>query len=71
MNDAMVEKKCQEFLRTLKALRGKRGLSTTQLATLTGLKQPNIVRIETGVYKPNLETIIRLTEVLEAKLTLE
>ena len=49
-------------------LREKRGLSQRDLAQKTGFKQPQIARIESGDYLPTLETLLKLADVLGARV---
>lgn len=51
-------------------LRERRGLSQTEVAHLTGMKQPQIARLESGAYFPQLGTLRKLLDVLGGKLTL-
>jgi transcriptional regulator with XRE-family HTH domain len=54
----------------LAKLRERRGLSQTDLARLTGMKQPQIARLESGAHLPALATLQRLLGVLGGKLEL-
>lgn len=49
-------------------LREDKGLSQRDLARITGLKQPQIARIESGDYLPTLETLWKLADALRAKV---
>jgi len=49
-------------------LREDKGLSQRDLARITGLKQPQIARIESGDYLPTLETLWKLADALKAKV---
>jgi predicted transcriptional regulator len=51
-------------------LRERRGLSQTQVAQLAGMKQPQIARLESGAYFPQLGTLRKLLGVLGGKLEL-
>lgn len=51
-------------------LREKRGLSQRDLAEKTGFKQPQIARIESGDYLPTLDTLLKLADVLEARISI-
>ena len=51
-------------------LREKRGWSQRDLARLTGIKQPQIARIEKGGQLPTLETLWRLADALHAKVVI-
>lgn len=48
--------------------REKRGWSQRDLARITGIKQPQIARIEKGGQLPTLETLWRLADALQAKV---
>jgi transcriptional regulator with XRE-family HTH domain len=54
----------------LARLREHRGLSQTEVAKLTGMKQPQIARLERGAYFPALGTLLKLLRVLDGKLEL-
>jgi HTH-type transcriptional regulator/antitoxin HipB len=54
----------------LAALREKRGLSQRALAILTGIKQPQIARLETGGHFPSIGTLLRVLGALQAKAEL-
>lgn len=52
----------------ISALREDKGLSQRDLARITGLKQPQIARIESGDYLPTLETLMKLVNALGAQV---
>ncbi|MBI5314738.1 MAG: helix-turn-helix transcriptional regulator [Nitrospirae bacterium] len=54
----------------LAKLRERRGLSQTELAKLTGMKQPQIARLESGAHFPAFATLQKLLGVLGGKLEL-
>jgi len=54
----------------LAKLRERRGLSQTELAKLTGMKQPQIARLESGAHFPAFATLQKLLGVLGEKLEL-
>lgn len=54
----------------LARLRERRGLSQTELAKLTGMKQPQIARLESGAHFPTFMTLQKLLGVLGGKLEL-
>jgi transcriptional regulator with XRE-family HTH domain len=54
----------------LAKLREHRGLSQTELAKLTGMKQPQIARLESGAHFPAFVTLQKLLGVLGGKLEL-
>ena len=51
-------------------LRERRGLSQMELAKLTGMKQPQIARLESGAYFPSFSTLQKLLGVLGGKMEL-
>jgi len=51
-------------------LREKRGWSQRELAKVTGIKQPQIARIEKGGQMPTLDTLWRLADALKAKVVI-
>lgn len=54
----------------LAKLRERRGLTQTELAKRTGMKQPQIARLESGAYFPSFSTLQKLLGVLEGKMEL-
>jgi transcriptional regulator with XRE-family HTH domain len=54
----------------LAKLRERRGLSQTELAKRTGMKQPQIARLESGAHFPAFTTLQKLLGVLGGKLEL-
>lgn len=53
------------------SLRKKRGITQQQLSELSGIKQPMIARIESGKSDPQLSTIIKILDCLEARLIID
>ena len=51
-------------------LREKRGWSQRDLAKITGIKQPQIARLEKGGQMPTLDTLWRLADALKAKVVI-
>lgn len=51
--------------------RAEHGLSQTALATMLGMKQPAIARLEIGETNPSLETLRRLSEGLEIEFLID
>lgn len=45
-------------------LRMQQGMTQIQLSDVTGIHQPNIVRIEAGRYAANLDTLERIAKAL-------
>lgn len=52
------------------ALRKAKGLSQRQLSALTGVHQVVIARLETKKNLPNIETLSRLLDAMDARLTI-
>jgi len=50
------------------ALRKVQNISQVQLATLTGLKQQNIQRIESGKYSTGVDILTRVSNALTKKV---
>lgn len=70
MSDSEIrEAICSSVARQIKALREKRGLSMTQLAASAGLSRAMISFIEHEQRNPTLETLLRITRVLEVNLS--
>ncbi|MGQ0548889.1 MAG: helix-turn-helix domain-containing protein [Armatimonadota bacterium] len=55
--------------RRLKDLRAKLGLTANELATRSGIRRPNVTRLENGKHVPSLETLERLAEALGVPVT--
>jgi len=51
----------------VKTLRKERGLTQAQLAKMSGVKRPNISRLEIGTHVPGILLIERLAESLQVK----
>lgn len=54
----------------LVSARKNAGLTQTQLAELTGIRQPNIARLESGKYPPNLDSLERIAKALGKELVI-
>jgi transcriptional regulator with XRE-family HTH domain len=54
----------------IRELRLQKGLSQLQLAELTGIKQGNITRIESGRHASRIDIISKIAEALDSKLDL-
>jgi len=52
----------------IKEIRIQKGISTYQLAELTGLNQPNIVRIEKGKYSTGIDIISKIVNSLGCQI---
>ncbi len=53
-----------EIIGELIKARNEKGISQRELASLSGIAQPVIARIEKGTSSPNLETLVRLLSAL-------
>jgi DNA-binding XRE family transcriptional regulator len=62
--DAQVGKRIGQ---RVKAIRKKRGLTQNQLAKMSGVKRPNISRLEAGTHVPGILLIECLAESLQVK----
>ena len=51
------------------AARARKGLSQKQLSLATGIDQSDISKIERGAANPSIETLKRIAEALDARLT--
>ena len=49
-----------DFSRTLSMLRKEQGISQRQLEALSGVKQPQIARMERGDANPQLDTLLKV-----------
>ena len=52
------------------AARARKGLSQKQLSLATGIDQSDISKIERGAANPSIETLNRIAEALDARLTI-
>lgn len=54
--------------RRIRGLREARGYTTYELAERSRIHRPNVTRIESGRHVPNLETLMRLANALQASV---
>ena len=52
------------------AARAKKGLSQKELSDLTGIDQSDLSKIERGIANPSVNTLNRIAQALDAKLTI-
>ena len=52
------------------AARAKKGLSQKELSALSGIDQSDLSRIERGTANPSVNTLSRIAQALDAKLTI-
>ncbi|UBM58215.1 helix-turn-helix transcriptional regulator [Marinilongibacter aquaticus] len=64
----MDEKHRLRIGRKIRELREAANLTQDQLAEMTGLKKPNLSRIENGKYNTGLDILSRIAEALGKKL---
>ena len=57
-----------EVMKLLVEARSEMGMSQSELARRTGIKQPNISRLERGLCSPTLETLSALAQGLGKKM---
>ena len=60
---------CSEVARLLRDERKRKGISMTRLAEQAGLSQSMISLVERDLRNPTLDTLLRVTEVLEIELS--
>lgn len=58
------EEKINDIVQTLRSKRMERGISQQDIADATGMKAPNITRIETHRARPSLEILMRYAAAL-------
>ena len=66
--DSVRQAVCAEVARLLREERLRQGLSMTALAEQAGLSQQMISYVERGLRNPTLDTLLRITGVLEIEL---
>lgn len=54
------------------AKRKERGMTQSDVSTVTGIQRPNISRLESGYYNPTLDMLVRLADSIDCnvKITL-
>jgi predicted transcriptional regulator len=60
-----------EVIKAIITARCEQNLTQKDLAALTGLRQSNISRIETGTNSPNIRTLIEIAKGLKKELHIE
>jgi len=60
----------QKIVYRLKEIAKEQNISQNKMAELTGIEQPNIARLYSLTYAPNLRTLVLIAEVLNHKLNL-
>jgi len=48
------------LIRTLVSIREEKGITQSQLAELSGVKQPTIARLEKSLHSPQLDSILKV-----------
>lgn len=61
----------ESFGRQLIASRKSAGLTQPELAKLSGIQQADISRIERGLGNPTIDTVLKLLNALDMRLTLQ
>lgn len=59
-----IETLIAQVVNDLKDIREEEGVTTSELETISGIKQPNITRMETGGSTPNLRTVLIISDAL-------
>lgn len=49
----------------LRNIRNERGISSNQLEVLSGVNQSTIIRIETNVQSPSIDTLLKICDALD------
>ena len=60
----------QKIVSKLKEIAKEQNISQNKMAELTGIEQPNIARLYSLKYAPNLRTVVLIAGVLNYKLDL-
>jgi predicted transcriptional regulator len=63
-NPDRIELLCNHVINDLKDIREREEVTTSQLEDMTGIKQPNITRMEVFSTIPNLRTVVMIADVL-------
>ena len=50
----------KNLIRTLVSIREEKGITQTQLAELSGVKQPTIARLEKSLHSPQLDSMLKV-----------
>ena len=50
----------KNLIRTLVSIREEKGITQSQLAELSGVKQPTIARLEKSLHSPQLDSILKV-----------
>lgn len=69
MEDAEADEIISRLVGRLKAAREGKGMSMNQLASLAGIDQVAVSRIEKGERSPTLRTVLKITQALGLKLS--
>ena len=50
------------------AKRKERGMTQSDVSTVTGIQRPNISRLESGYYNPTLDRLVRLADSIDCNV---
>ncbi|CDC37833.1 MAG TPA: helix-turn-helix transcriptional regulator [Lachnospiraceae bacterium] len=50
------------------AKRKERGMTQSDVSTVTGIQRPNISRLESGYYNPTLDMLVRLADSIDCNV---
>lgn len=68
MADILTMENRKEFGQRIVVLRTEQNISQDQLATMAGITQNNLSRIENGKYSAGLDVLLKIGKALEKKL---
>lgn len=66
-----IEEQCNDIVRDLTKIRESKGITTAELEKMTGIRQPNITRMETFKSLPSLQTLLKITTALQVQLIIK
>ena len=69
--DRIIELKADKIGQAFANLRRNRGLTQSELARRTGMRQPAIFRLENGKHIPTWRTLVKVAQALDAEITVD
>ena len=64
LQKAVKDNVIQQFI----AKRKERGMTQSDVSTVTGIQRPNISRLESGYYNPTLDMLVRLADSIDCNV---